>query len=196
MAPRARASPREALRAEEIRRSLAGYLAESKRHARLAEHLTVDDVAALTQLINDFIAQPWSDADVKGLLRQDGEVRAYQAAIDNIGNLVQGILNRLEGGDRCRFHDATERFWEMLTQAQGLRPLLGEPRFKPRRKGGKTPSGRSLMAAFVADETLRALNRVGGRCGARSRIVSGQWTSGVGRWRPRCGIVQRGRREV
>jgi hypothetical protein len=151
---------------EEVRQALVDALGAIRSQARLGRHLTVADVKFLTKIVNGFIAHPWSDEEVEGWFREDADIRAYQDAIDDVGGLVQGILNRLEHRDRARHNDATERFWHILEEMGRLRPLLGEPRFKPHEKGS-FPWGRTLMALRIADETLLVRRRVADRCGAR-----------------------------
>jgi hypothetical protein len=151
-----------------VREALADCLDASRLHAPLVADLTVKDVRPLTQIINGFIAQPWSDDDIKDWFREDAEIRAYQDAIDSVGKLVQRILNKLEpraqARDRDRYHDALDCFWQMLAKMEELRPLLGKPRFKPHLEG-KHLAGRSFMGLRIADEVLFVLHRIADRCG-------------------------------
>jgi hypothetical protein len=151
---------------EEVRKVLANALSAIRSQARLSTHLTVADVKPLTKIINGFIAHPWSDEDVEDWFREDAEVCAYQDAIDDVGKLVNGILNRLEHRDRDGYNDACEHFWHILEEMDRLRPLLGEPRFKPHERG-PFPEGRTFMSLKIADEALLVLRRVAYRCGAR-----------------------------
>jgi hypothetical protein len=180
-------SPREPVTPEDVHRALVASLGQSKLHARVRRRLMVSDVWRLTEVINDFIANPITDAEVEGQPARDVEIRADLDAIARVERMLREGLDRqlaliirlaprekdpegmvypeLEG--LAADHQArVERYAPFFAELDRLRQRRGLPLFKERLQG---PSrlGRSVMAFYIADMTLRVLNWLADRYGAR-----------------------------